>query len=292
MGSETMARIRTIKPEFWTSEQIMECSPNARLLFIGLWNFCDDAGIHPASAKTLKAEIFPGDDIPVADVQLLIEELIQNKLIIMYLVGDKRYWIVTGWHHQRIEKPNYRHPKPEITQPLDEHSTTIRRPLDDHSPPEGKGMESTGVYRSKPLEKRGEVNGTTVEENTQAQPSRKGIVCGLLRKAGMADAAPHYLTDETWSEIFAKRTDEEIVETAKAKMAANPGRRIGLKYIVPVLLADPEKVEQTARGSPDRKKTLTEMRMETIAGLTGSNRKTQENENHGAIESTAVRITA
>ena len=63
-----MARIRTIKPEFWTSEQVMECSPLARLLFIGVWNFCDDAGNHPMSAKTLKALVFPGDDITSAKV--------------------------------------------------------------------------------------------------------------------------------------------------------------------------------------------------------------------------------
>ena len=49
-----MARIRTVKPEFWASEQVMECSPIARLLFIGLWNFCDDAGNHPLSEKTLR----------------------------------------------------------------------------------------------------------------------------------------------------------------------------------------------------------------------------------------------
>ena len=67
-----MGRIRTIKPEFWTSEQIMECSPNARLLFIGIWNFCDDAGIHPASPKTLKAEIFPSDDISASQVARLV----------------------------------------------------------------------------------------------------------------------------------------------------------------------------------------------------------------------------
>lgn len=286
-----MARIRTIKPEFWTSEQIMECSPNARLLFIGMWNFCDDAGIHPASAKTLKAEVFPGDDIPVSEIQGLVDELKSNNLIIEYESYGKQYWIVTGWNHQKIEKPNFKHPKPVTTKQVADHSPTIRRSIDDHSTPEGKGRESNGVEGSKPIptEERWEVNGTTVEENTQAQPSRKGIVCGLLRKAGMADAAPHYLTDETWAEIFKKRSDEEIVETAKAKMAANPGRRIGLKYIVPVLLADPEKVEQVARGSPSRK-TLTEIRMETIAGLTGTAKKPQGITDHDAIESTAFRI--
>lgn len=63
-----MARIRTIKPEFWVSEQIAECSTSARLLFVGLWNFCDDAGVHPAKPKTLKAELFPMDDITTGDV--------------------------------------------------------------------------------------------------------------------------------------------------------------------------------------------------------------------------------
>jgi hypothetical protein len=46
-----MARIRTIRPEFWTSEQVTECSMPARLLFIGLWNFCDDGGRMPYSPK-------------------------------------------------------------------------------------------------------------------------------------------------------------------------------------------------------------------------------------------------
>ena len=32
-----MPRIRTIKPEFWTDEKIIELSLPARLLFIGLW---------------------------------------------------------------------------------------------------------------------------------------------------------------------------------------------------------------------------------------------------------------
>lgn len=110
----------------------------------------------------------------------------------------------------------------------------------------------------------------------QPAPTRKGIVCGLLRKAGMADAAPHYLTDEVWETILAKRTDEEIVELARAKMAARPGQRTGLKYIAPALLDDPEPIEPSARGSPPadcrRRQTLTETRAQTLAALTGRNR--------------------
>ena len=80
--------------------------------------------------------------------------------------------------------------------------------------------------------------------------TRKGLVCGLLRKAGMADAAPHHLTDETWAVILSKRTDEEIVEFAKAKMAARPGQRTGLKYIAPGLLEDPAPIAINGQGQP------------------------------------------
>ena len=55
-----MARIRTVKPEFWTSEQIVECDPVARLLFIGMWNFADDHGVLPYAPMTFKIQVFPG----------------------------------------------------------------------------------------------------------------------------------------------------------------------------------------------------------------------------------------
>lgn len=80
--------------------------------------------------------------------------------------------------------------------------------------------------------------------------TRKGAVCGLLRKAGMADSAPGYLTDEVWALILSKRTDEEIVELAKAKMAAKPNQRIGLKYIAPALLDDPAPMPINGNSQP------------------------------------------
>lgn len=131
-----MARIRSIKPEFWSSEQVMECSPTARLLFIGLWNFCDDAGNHVASAKTIKAEIFPGDDISSTDVQRMLDELSSNSLIAFYANGEKQYLHVTGWKkHQKIDRPTFKHPA---------YSNDDRRDLDESSPPEGKGEEGRG----------------------------------------------------------------------------------------------------------------------------------------------------
>lgn len=107
-----MSRIRTTKPEFWTSEQIMECSLTARLLFIGMWNFCDDGGNHPASVRTLRAEVFPGDSLTDEDVQHLVDQLLAQALIIPYEADVKRFWHVTGWRHQKIDKPTFKYPTP------------------------------------------------------------------------------------------------------------------------------------------------------------------------------------
>ncbi len=107
-----MARIRTIKPEFWSSEQVMESRPLARLLFIGLWNFCDDGGNHPLAPRTIKALVFPGDDITTEAVSELLGELEGSGLTRSYTVDGKLYLHVNGWKHQKIEKRTFKYPKP------------------------------------------------------------------------------------------------------------------------------------------------------------------------------------
>jgi hypothetical protein len=136
------------------------------------------------------------------------------------------------------------------------------------TPPEAEAEADTDTD----TDKYSSLSGAHEVETTSA-PTRKGLVCGMLRKAGMADAAPHYLTDDTWEVILTKRTAEEIVEVAKAKMAAMPNQRIGLKYIAKALMDDPKTIDANARASPSgRRQTLTETRSETIAALTGRNR--------------------
>lgn len=106
-----MARIRTIKPEFWSSEQVMECQPLTRLLFIGIWNFCDDGGNHPDSEKTIKARVFPGDEISSSSIRRMLDELSSNGLLAFYEHSGKRYLHVCGWEHQRIDKPTFKYPE-------------------------------------------------------------------------------------------------------------------------------------------------------------------------------------
>jgi hypothetical protein len=100
-----MARIRTIKPEFWTNERVMECSTNARLLFIGMWNFADDLGRLALAPKTIKAQVFPSDEISFDTILGMVQELSENGLLLRYEAGGKEYLQIAGWQHQRIDKP-------------------------------------------------------------------------------------------------------------------------------------------------------------------------------------------
>ncbi|MDN7993095.1 hypothetical protein QZM97_23760 [Burkholderia orbicola] len=99
-----MARIRTIKPEFWTDEKVAMLSMAARLLFIGMWNYADDSGNIEHSAMRLKMQIFPCDDV---DCVPLIASLIDHGMLIEYSVSDKKYLhIRTFDKHQVINRPS------------------------------------------------------------------------------------------------------------------------------------------------------------------------------------------
>lgn len=109
-----MSKIRTIKPDFWTSEQIAKCSRNARLFFIGLWNFCDDGGVCPVSLGRLKVQIFPFDvDLGLPEIEKLVQELALAELISIYEVNKNVYLKITGWHHQYVQRAFYKFPQPD-----------------------------------------------------------------------------------------------------------------------------------------------------------------------------------
>ena len=198
-----MARIRTIKPEFWTSEQVVECSPTARLLFVGIWNFCDDSGIHPASERRVKMEVFPGDDFTVEEIRGFIDELIQQRLLVEYEADGSVFWLISGFtKHQKIEKPNYRFPEPDAetlqvksVMGFDDQSTTDQRPFGEQSTTSRRvvGEESSTAHPRKGRESNGmESNGREgreravpacpAQEITDTFNSTFGMKCQLTNK--------------------------------------------------------------------------------------------------------------
>ena len=95
-----MARIRTIKPEFFTSEDIVNLTPLSRLFYVSLWCESDREGRIDWKPKTFKLRYFPGDN---CNIDLMAKELIAAKLIIIYEVdGIEFAEIPTFKEHQVI----------------------------------------------------------------------------------------------------------------------------------------------------------------------------------------------
>ena len=101
-----MARKRMIDPKFWADDKMMSLTTRHRLLFIGIWNFSDDGGIHKNSNNMLKAEVFPCDHINVEEVGELKNELIELELIIPFQSNGIELFYVKNWKiYQSIQKP-------------------------------------------------------------------------------------------------------------------------------------------------------------------------------------------
>lgn len=97
-----MAKIRGIKPEFWTDSRIVGLKIPTRLFFIGLWNFCDDNGVFEWNPLELKMKIFPADDI---DTTSALRDLVESTCVSKFQYKNKFYGIIPRFaKHQRPDK--------------------------------------------------------------------------------------------------------------------------------------------------------------------------------------------
>lgn len=104
-----MARIRSVHPGLWTDEAFVCASPLARLLFIGIWNECDDMGSFEWSPLKLKMRILPADN---GDVNELLAELEANGCIRRYELEGRQLGAVRNFaKFQRPKKPNSLYPQ-------------------------------------------------------------------------------------------------------------------------------------------------------------------------------------
>lgn len=161
-----MPRIRSIKPDFFKSEDVAALPLRARLLWIGLWTQCDDHGRYKDSVRLLKGDVWPLDDVSLRDIEEDLNTLEQQRRLVRYEVDGKKYLAVVNWHaHQAINRPSQpKHPAPPMAlgsaDPADSnHCDICAKPgpgslngsspnphaaLTEPSPQEGKGKEGRG----------------------------------------------------------------------------------------------------------------------------------------------------
>jgi hypothetical protein len=104
-----VARIRTVKPEYWEDEKVGSLSRDARLLFIASWNQADDEGLLRWAPQLLRRCAFAyDDDLTIADVTGLMDEIVKSGMVFMYRAGSPSQalaYVVNFRKHQKINRP-------------------------------------------------------------------------------------------------------------------------------------------------------------------------------------------
>jgi hypothetical protein len=93
-------KIRGFKADLWTDEDFVELSPYARLLWMGMWNYCCDNGHIADKSKQIKMRVLPTDDVNCAE---LLRELEANGRIV------RENGVITVPNFTRHQKPDKRY---------------------------------------------------------------------------------------------------------------------------------------------------------------------------------------
>lgn len=145
-----MARIRTIKPEFFRHEALYEAERETglplRIAFAGLWTAADREGRFRWAPRQLKLDCLPYDD---ADFSRVLDALMTRGFIVKYAVDSKYYGHIPSWkQHQVI---NNREKPSDLPSPNEINTLTREARVDDASATplkqvqvEGKGKEGEG----------------------------------------------------------------------------------------------------------------------------------------------------
>lgn len=231
-----MARIRTIKPDFWTDEKVVELSAFARLLFIGLWNFADDEGRMEYSPKRIKMQILPADS---AEIPRLMEELRALGLITIYCVESIDYLQIAGFaKHQKVDKRSPSKYPPPANSP--------RVP-----PTEGKGMEGNGREGK-------ETTPAVPIETTPASEAPAGVVPpdgGEATQTPPPDPAVHAAVEALRVGLAVGTAQHERAGELWGVMSANGVRGTACHPAVVEMVRDGVTVEELRKAIAEAKKS-------------------------------------
>lgn len=181
-------RIRSIKPEFWRSDDIAALPLSARLLFIGLWSYVDDNGVGSDKVSSIAADLFAPDlEVDPTEtfrrVSVDTACLSERGLIVRYKAGGKALLFVTNWErHQLVKNPSKGHVYPLPPGELVEAAAGLRRVYGDPTETLGTG---TGEQGNRGTEEQGGERGETPPPTPHCKRHPEGTddACSGCKKA-------------------------------------------------------------------------------------------------------------
>lgn len=198
-----MARIRTIRPEFFLHETLAELPPITRLAFIGLWTLADREGRLEDRPKRIRASLFPYEDV---DADAIIGDLASAGFVVRYAVNGERFISIPAFtKHQHVH--------------VKEPSSTIPAPCE-HGASTGQAPGLTGYDNNAPQGS----ESVEARESTGPAPGEHGAgpLDSLMLDAGKLDAGktekgkpgglrlperPDWIPEFAWSAWIQHRTE-------------------------------------------------------------------------------------
>lgn len=112
-----MARIRTIKPEFFMHDELFELEQETglpvRLAFIGLWTQCDREGRFKWRPLRLKAAILPYDNV---DMSRVLHALNTRGFLVKYANRTGEFGVIPSFkNHQIVNNKESKSELPDIS---------------------------------------------------------------------------------------------------------------------------------------------------------------------------------
>ena len=102
-----MARIRSIKPDAFTSESLTRLDYFTRWTFAGLWTYFDDEGYGRGDSRLIRAALFPlDDDVTARKVEKALDALVEEDCVCRYEVDGRQFLHAPKWgDHQKVNRP-------------------------------------------------------------------------------------------------------------------------------------------------------------------------------------------
>lgn len=167
-----MARIRSIKPEFWADEKLGPLDPLTRLVFLGLISMADDSGRVLASVKVIDSFIFPHTNDTSREALATLSRM--ARVVVGNTKSGQAVLQIANWKsHQRVDHPNLQAALPPIVTEVD-GAAYFTGPLANESRviPEALANDSRGA-RDSIYDLRSTTNDLRSTTNEQLSPRGK-----------------------------------------------------------------------------------------------------------------------
>ncbi len=194
-------RIRTVKPEFWSNEDLARVSAETALLAIGLLNFSDDEGYFHANPQLIQSAIFPLRKLSMNVHGMLIELLCIGYIRVHREVEKGKVYghVVNFTKHQKVCRP-YPSRIKDLCKFIDD-SWNVHGVFPEHSLQEWNGIgigKGTG-NRKPPLPPRGDAETADADnfglwsEDRFREEAAKANADKMLTESELTDFCAYWL---------------------------------------------------------------------------------------------------